>query len=154
MSQVIIENPIINSPYEEPTRHFRFGEEGITNEVVNERRSSSYFVPIARPKKSKSGPEQPRFDTEWTQDRIEENKIVNDIRRRRVSGSTATVAPSSRHRVRSAVPDESAVAQCVGPCAPGFLCRSPRAGARHEPAYGAELSGQPGAAAALRGSAS
>jgi hypothetical protein len=24
MSQVVIENPIINSPFDEPTRHFRF----------------------------------------------------------------------------------------------------------------------------------
>ncbi len=77
MSQVVIENPIINSPYDEPTRHFRFGEEGITNEIVeDERRSSSYFVPIARPKKTKSGPEQQRFDTEWTLDRIQESKVI------------------------------------------------------------------------------
>ena len=29
MSQVVIENPIINSPFDEPTRHFRFSDEGI-----------------------------------------------------------------------------------------------------------------------------
>lgn len=82
MSDVVIENPIINSPYGEPNRHFRFGQEGITNEIINERRNSSYFTPIARPKKSKGGPEQRRFDTEWTLDRIQENKVINDIRRR------------------------------------------------------------------------
>src|SRR5207247_2422474 len=80
MSQVVIENPIINSPFDEPTRHFRFSDEGITNEVVDGRRVSSYFVPIAKPKKK--GVNQLHFDTEWTQDRIEENKLVNDIRRR------------------------------------------------------------------------
>jgi type III restriction enzyme len=80
MRQVVIENPIINSPFVEPTRHFRFTDEGITNEVVDGRRTSSYFVPIAKPKKK--GPPQLQFDTEWTQDRIEENKLVNDIRRR------------------------------------------------------------------------
>ncbi|MCX5752560.1 MAG: hypothetical protein NTW97_02805, partial [Candidatus Krumholzibacteria bacterium] len=82
MRQVVIENPIINSPYNEPTRHFRFTDEGITNEIVDGRRISSYFVPIARPKKRKGGAQQTQFDTEWTQDRIEENKLVNDIRRR------------------------------------------------------------------------
>ena len=51
MSQVVIENPIINSPFDEPTRHFRFSDEGITNEIVDGRRTSSYFVPIAKPKK-------------------------------------------------------------------------------------------------------
>ena len=80
MSQVVIENPIINSPFDEPTRHFRFTDEGITNEEVDGRRTSSYFVPIAKPKKK--GAKQLQFDTEWTQDRIEENKLVNDIRRR------------------------------------------------------------------------
>ena len=50
MKQVVIENPIINSPFEEPARHFRFADQGITNEVVDGRRISSYFVPIARPK--------------------------------------------------------------------------------------------------------
>jgi type III restriction enzyme len=82
MRQVVIENPIINSPYEEPTRHFRFTDDGITNEIVDGRRLSSYFVPIARPKKRKGAAQQVQFDTEWTQDRIEENKLVNDIRRR------------------------------------------------------------------------
>ncbi|MDI6816678.1 MAG: DEAD/DEAH box helicase family protein [Actinomycetota bacterium] len=80
MRQVVIENPIINSPFDEPSRHFRFTDEGITNEVVDGRRTSSYFVPIAKPKKK--GSKQLQFDTEWTKDRIEENKLVNDIRRR------------------------------------------------------------------------
>ena len=80
MSQVVIENPIINSPFDEPSRHFRFSDEGITNEVVAGRRNSSYFVPIARTKKN--GSRQLQFNTEWTQDRIEENELVNEIRRR------------------------------------------------------------------------
>lgn len=80
MSQVVIENPIINSPFDEPTSYFRFSDEGITNEVIEGRRSSSSFVPIAKPKKK--GAKQLQFDTEWTKDRIEENKLVNDIRRR------------------------------------------------------------------------
>ncbi len=80
MKQVVIENPIINSPFKEPTRYFRFSDEGITNDVVDGRRTSSYFVPIAKPKKK--GANQLHFETEWTQDRIEENKFVNDIRRR------------------------------------------------------------------------
>lgn len=80
MSQVVIENPVLNSPYAEPTRHFRFDDEGITDDIVEGRRTSSYFVPIARPRKK--GQEQLEFDTEWTKDRIEENKLVNKIRAR------------------------------------------------------------------------
>lgn len=79
MKQVVIENPVINSPFREPTCHFRFADEGITNEVVDGRRPSSYFVPIAQPRKKGK---QLAFDTEWTKDRIEENRLVNQIRAR------------------------------------------------------------------------
>ena len=36
-----IENPILNSPFEEPSRHFRFSDEGITNEILESRRPSN-----------------------------------------------------------------------------------------------------------------
>ncbi len=78
---VTIENPIINSPYCEPNRHFKFDDNGITDEEVEGRRTSSYFIPIAKAKKKK-GAKQLILDTEWTEDRIEENKLVNDIRQR------------------------------------------------------------------------
>ena len=81
MAEVIIENPILNSPFEEPRRHFRFSDEGITNEISEARRVSSYFIPIAKPKK-KGKAAQLAFDTEWTKDRIEENIFINRIRER------------------------------------------------------------------------
>jgi len=80
MSQVVIENPILNSPFEEPSRHFRFGDEGITNEIVAARRSSSYFIPI--PAARKKGKTQLILDTEWTGERIEENAFINSVRAR------------------------------------------------------------------------
>lgn len=49
MVQVVIENPVLNSPFRKPIRHFSFSDEGITNEIVESRRISSYFVPIAKP---------------------------------------------------------------------------------------------------------
>lgn len=51
MKQVVIENPVINSPFREPARHFRFTDEGITDEIIERRRVSSYFIPIAQPRK-------------------------------------------------------------------------------------------------------
>src|SRR5260370_36010969 len=54
MPKVVIENPILNSPYDEPTRHFYFDEDGITDRVVDSRRISTYFVPIPKPKKRKA----------------------------------------------------------------------------------------------------
>ncbi len=51
MRQLVIENPVINSAFEEPRRHYRFTDEGITNEIVEERRPSAYFIPVPQPKK-------------------------------------------------------------------------------------------------------
>lgn len=79
MRQVVIENPVLNSPFREPTRHFRFSEDGITDEIVEGRRVSSYFVPVPQPRKKTK---QLSFDTEWTQDRLKENEEINRIRQR------------------------------------------------------------------------
>lgn len=80
MADVTIENPVINSPFAEPRRHFRFSEDGITDEVVEGRRVSQYFIPIPRSKKK--SPKQMSFETEWTSDRLQENKTINRIRER------------------------------------------------------------------------
>ena len=96
MADSVIENPIINSPFAEPDRHFRFNDGGITNEIVSSRRGSIYFVPIA---KSKRKGKQLSFETEWTGDRIEENKIVNRIRERVGQwrkGGYVSVTPTTR----------------------------------------------------------
>jgi type III restriction enzyme len=80
MKQIIIENPILNSPFEEPRRHFKFTEDGITDEIVEARRISQYFIPV--PHAKKKSPKQLSFETEWTADRVEENKDINRIRER------------------------------------------------------------------------
>jgi type III restriction enzyme len=77
MPDVVIENPVLNSPYDEPGRHFVFGDGGITNETAPGRRPSSYFMPIAGPKKKGA---QLAFDTEWTKDRLRESEFINRIR--------------------------------------------------------------------------
>ena len=97
MPPVVIENPILNSPAErtEPTRHFRFTEDGITNDKDQGRRISQYFVPIPQPRKKG---QQMAF-TEWKQDRVEENRFINRVRERvnfwrnsRYPGLTKTTA--------------------------------------------------------------
>ncbi len=81
MRQVVIENPVLNSPFEEPGRHWKFSDDGITDEIAEERRISSYFVPIAQPRR-RGKDKQLVFETEWTKDREEENKPINQIRAR------------------------------------------------------------------------
>lgn len=79
MPPTVIENPILNSPYREPTRHFQFDEDGITNTIVDERRHSTYFIPIPKPKK-KVAAEQMTLPGNWTSERMQENDNINRIR--------------------------------------------------------------------------
>ncbi len=79
IKRVVIANPIINSPFEEPKLHFRFSEQGITDEIAPGRRQSEYFVPIARPRKKSQ--QQLAFET-WTEDRIQPNEFINRVRGR------------------------------------------------------------------------
>ncbi len=52
MPPVVIDNPILNSPDAEPTRHFRFDANNEITDVIDPgRRGSSSFLPIAAPKK-------------------------------------------------------------------------------------------------------
>ena len=53
MKQVVIENPVINSAFKEPSRLFLFTDDGITDEIVEPRRTNAYLVPIAPPKKKR-----------------------------------------------------------------------------------------------------
>ena len=80
MADRIIDNPIINSPYRAPEKHFRFDDEGITNEIVVGRRESQYFVPVPKPRKRG---QQIELDfAGFTADKIRKNDFVNEVRAR------------------------------------------------------------------------
>ena len=79
MADRIIDNPIINSPYRVPDKHFRFDDEGITSDVVPGRRPSQYFVPVPRPRKRG---QQVELDLGLSTDKIRPNDFVNQIRDR------------------------------------------------------------------------
>ncbi len=76
MTDKVIDNPILNRPYDEPTRHFAFDDEGITDRVEESRRPSSFFVPVPRMRK---GTRQLEL-AELTADQIRLNDLVNRIR--------------------------------------------------------------------------
>ncbi|MBS4011313.1 MAG: DEAD/DEAH box helicase family protein, partial [Roseovarius sp.] len=77
MTDVVIDNPILNPPYEEPSRHFRFSDEGITDEVAEGRRRSGYFVPVPA---ARTRQPQLQMETQWTEDRFSPNDDINEIR--------------------------------------------------------------------------
>ena len=100
MPQVVIEDPILNSPFQEPSRHFRFDEENsITNEIVPGRRPSTAIVPVARPRARRNDPQQV-LPGDFSQDRAEPNKLVNDVRlhvgRWRQGGHSGVTATTRR----------------------------------------------------------
>ncbi len=77
MSKVTIENPVINSPFEEPQRHFKFNARGITEEIAEGRRRSEYFMPFPKPKKQ-SGQDQMQFELP-EQDLRQANAFINSV---------------------------------------------------------------------------
>ena len=75
VTDVLIDNPILNSPYEEPARHSRFSDEGFTDDVVQGRGRSGYFVPAhAAPTR------QLQLETHWTGDPFESRSDINEVR--------------------------------------------------------------------------
>jgi type III restriction enzyme len=76
---VTIENPVINSAFTEPRRHFKFSNEGITNEIVEGRRRSAYFIPIPPPKKRGA---QEILSPDWVAEREQPNDFINRVRER------------------------------------------------------------------------
>ncbi|GAA1280969.1 DEAD/DEAH box helicase family protein [Pseudonocardia aurantiaca] len=76
MSDRVIEDPILNRPYDEPSRHFEFDVDGITDMIAERRRPSSYFIPVPQ---SRKGGRQLEL-TELTADQIQLNLLVNRIR--------------------------------------------------------------------------
>ncbi|MEO8425076.1 MAG: DEAD/DEAH box helicase family protein [Actinomycetota bacterium] len=74
---MIIENPVLNSPFAEPPRHFVFDADGITDQIADSRRVSSFFIPIPPPKKRGK---QLALQEPWTSERVQENQFINQVR--------------------------------------------------------------------------
>ncbi len=81
MPALTIENPILNTPFAVPTRHFAFDGNGFPTGIENGRRPSSYLVPIARPKKLGKGAAG-LFDDLSEEATVEQNAEINQIRAR------------------------------------------------------------------------
>ncbi|MBB1125164.1 BPTD_3080 family restriction endonuclease [Thiospirillum jenense] len=75
---VIIKNPIINSPFSIPQRHFSLIHTGITDQIITGRRQSVYISPIPPPKvKNKL------LALELPNDyRCDDNPLINGLRER------------------------------------------------------------------------
>src|SRR6266436_3405079 len=55
MSNPFFDHPILNSPYEYPTRHWELDEDGQpTQKIIELRRGAKFITPIPKPKKRKA----------------------------------------------------------------------------------------------------
>lgn len=87
MSNPFFDQPILNSPYEVPTRHWELDDQGQpTQRVVERRRAADFITPIPKPKKRKAKDKQQNlvFDegkglsTEKQQ--YDPKSIINEVR--------------------------------------------------------------------------
>jgi type III restriction enzyme len=81
--------PILNSPYEYPSRHWELDEKGQpTQKIIDQRRRAEFITPIPKPKKRKDAGEQKQlFDFEESDDisshdqRYDPTPIINELRK-------------------------------------------------------------------------
>ena len=72
--------PILNSPYLEPIRHFKSDERGITDEVLESRRPSSFYIPVPRAKTKEKQLELNIAEGAFGSELQKENEFINKIR--------------------------------------------------------------------------
>jgi len=87
MSNPFFEHPILNSPYEIPTRHWELDDQGQpTQKTIEDRRRASFITPIPKPKKRKGSNEQRQivFDEgkglSTQEQAYDPTPIINDLR--------------------------------------------------------------------------
>ena len=87
MSDRFFEQPVLNSPYEYPGRHWELDETGQpTQKIVNERRRAEFITPIPKPKKQKGSLQQAELGLKEAADissdnqHYEHTEIINAVR--------------------------------------------------------------------------
>ena len=57
MENRFFDQPILNSPYEYPAKHWELDDQGQpTQQVIENRRGAEFITPIPKPRKRKGGP--------------------------------------------------------------------------------------------------
>ena len=87
MSNLFFEQPILNSPYDVPSRHWELDSSGQpTQQVAKTRRRAEFITPIPKPRKQKGGNKQDSlvFDEghglSTQEQRYDHTAIINSVR--------------------------------------------------------------------------
>ena len=92
-----LENPVINSPFEEPQRHFIFTDRGITEDITEGRRRSEYFIPMPKPKKQSQDAQMTLLpDAELREANVFINKVRAQVTAWRNSGYPGVTPTTKR----------------------------------------------------------
>jgi type III restriction enzyme len=86
MSATFFEQPILNSPYEYPKRHWKLEDGQPTGEIVNSRRPAQFITPIPKPKKRQSSRQEALVFDEGlglstAAQQYDPTSIINEVRR-------------------------------------------------------------------------
>ncbi len=123
MNNRFFEKPILNSPYEDPSRHWELDDQGQpTQQIVERRRRAEFITPIPKPKKRKGAAEQGSllFDEgkglSTAKQRYDHTAIINSARQQvdhwrrlpnsndwRVTPETARLLQHWRHHTYSSI---------------------------------------------------
>ena len=99
MSVEPLATPIINSPYDLPTRHFEIGPTGPTGRIIESRRPSESYIPVAPVRKGRTrGADQSVQESlVLTDEQVVKNTLIDELRsevavwrNRRYDGVTPT----------------------------------------------------------------
>jgi type III restriction enzyme len=87
MSNQFFEHPILNSPYECPSKHWELDAQGQpTQEIIEQRRKAAFITPIPKPRKRKAAAAQQKMVFDEGQGLSSENQqyalipIINELR--------------------------------------------------------------------------
>jgi type III restriction enzyme len=75
-------NPIINSPYAEPKRHFESDDRGLTDSIAETRRPSAYYIPVPKAKTRQQQLDLRTAEGAYGSELQRENEFVNKLRER------------------------------------------------------------------------
>ena len=86
MSESFFEQPILNSPYEYPGRHWELEDGQPTDRIVEKRRRADFITPIPKGRKQKSSPQQEMiFDVgkglSTEKQQYDATSVINAVRR-------------------------------------------------------------------------
>lgn len=85
MSNPFFDHPVINSPYEYPSRHWELDETGQpTQKIMDRRRSAEFITPIPKPRKRKGQADQQSLfasDLSTQEQEYDHTALINGVRR-------------------------------------------------------------------------